>query len=143
MRIPLRPPGLVAVSLLVSTVAAGLARPPAASAASPGTGSLAVDSGYSCALKDGQAYCWGAGTNSGVPIAAGAIGVLAGKTCTQIGLLAEASGERLIMSPASSMWPSGWGSVGWRDWRCDCGSTSGPGDGAAETARRRLPSSLR
>ena len=59
MRIPLRLLGLTVVSLLVSVLAVGLARPSAASAATPGTGSLGAAEFYSCALKGGQAYCWG------------------------------------------------------------------------------------
>jgi hypothetical protein len=59
MRIPLRLLGLTIVFLLVGALAVGLARPPAASAATPATGSLSSGEFYSCALRNGQAYCWG------------------------------------------------------------------------------------
>ena len=94
MRIPLRLLGLVAVSLLVSMPAVGLTRPSPASAATPEAGSLSSGEFYSCALKNGQAYCWG-GNGYGqlgngspgaaeLPEAVDTSGVLAGKTLVQI-----------------------------------------------------------
>jgi alpha-tubulin suppressor-like RCC1 family protein len=77
--------------LLVIGMAAGIAAPQDAGAASRRPASPAVSADYSCVLRGGQAYCWGSGplgdgstTNSDVPVAVDTSGVLAGKSLTQI-----------------------------------------------------------
>jgi alpha-tubulin suppressor-like RCC1 family protein len=51
--------------------------------------SISTGLDHICALESGRAYCWGQNatgdlTNSGIPVAVGSSGVLAGKTLTQI-----------------------------------------------------------
>ena len=85
---------LAVVSLLVGGLVTGLARPPAASAASRGTGSLGTADYDSCVLRNGQAYCWGWNTlgqlgngsdaESDLPVAVDTSGALAGKTLIQV-----------------------------------------------------------
>ncbi len=94
MRISLRLLSLVIVSLLMSALASGLTLQSAVSAATPGTGSLGTASYDSCALKNGQAYCWGwndegqlgngTDTESDLPVAVDTSGLLAGKTLNQV-----------------------------------------------------------
>ena len=95
MRILLRLLSLAVLSLLVSGLAAGLVTSPAASAAATsGTGSLGTADFYSCALRNGQAYCWGTGAygqlgngssgSSELPVAVDTSGALAEKTLAQV-----------------------------------------------------------
>jgi len=59
MQIPLRLLGLAVVSLLVSDLVAVVTAPQYANAAAQGSVSAAAND-FSCVLRDGQVYCWGA-----------------------------------------------------------------------------------
>jgi hypothetical protein len=91
MRIPLHLLGLAVLSLLVGGLVAGLARPPAASAASRGTGSLGTADYDSCVLRNGQAYCWGGNT----------LGQLVGfqNSASTLGLVLYATRSYSLMRP--------------------------------------------
>ena len=101
MRVYLRRLVSAAVPLMVIGMAAGIAAPQDASAASQGAASLTAGGGFSCVLKGGHAYCWGfngngelgdgATADSDVPIAVDTSGVLAGKTLTQIAAAANST----------------------------------------------------
>ena len=101
MRIYLRRLVSAVLPLLVIGMAAGIAAPQDASAASSRAASLTAGDYYSCVLKGGQAYCWGSNysgqlgdgstAESDVPVAVDTSGVLAGKTLTQIATAADST----------------------------------------------------
>src|SRR5450631_3292074 len=90
MRIYLRRLVSGVLPLMVIGIAAGIAVPKVAIAASSRTGSLAANEYDTCVLKGGQAYCWGSNfsgqlgdgstADSDVPVAVDTSGVLADKT---------------------------------------------------------------
>jgi alpha-tubulin suppressor-like RCC1 family protein len=113
MRTPLRLLSLIAVSLLVIALAVGPAKPSVALATTTGTGSLSAAEYHSCALKNGQAYCWGwndSGLGNGsdsisdLPVAVDTSGVLAGKSLTRV-----SSGSSSICALDSSAAAYCWG----------------------------------
>ena len=59
MRIHLRRLVSAVLPLMVTGMAAGIAAPQNAGAASRRPASPAVSADYSCVLRGGQAYCWG------------------------------------------------------------------------------------
>ena len=87
------PVALASVSAMLVSFAATL--PVAAAPAPPADVLISAGILQSCAIEHGKAYCWGfsdngglgngATTQSAVPVAVSARGVLAGKTLTQIG----------------------------------------------------------
>ena len=113
MRIFLRRLVSGVLPLVVIGMAAGIAVPKVAIAASSRTGSLAANEYDTCVLKGGQAYCWGSNfsgqlgdgftADSDVPVAVDTSGVLAGKTLTQISTGAD-SACALDSSGAAYCW---------------------------------------
>ena len=113
MRIYLRRLVSGVLPLVVIGMAAGIAMPQVAIAASSRTGSLAANEYDTCVLKGGQAYCWGSNfsgqlgdgstADSDMPVAVDTSGVLAGKTLTQISTGAD-SACALDSSGAAYCW---------------------------------------